>query len=207
MYDFYYNILQKYFGENGVQLLYSDTDSLAIQIKTHNILKDLKNLSEYFDFSNLDKNHPLFSEKNKAELFKFKEEFCLRPISRLCALKSKVYSFEILCEHKEGIDGRSKCIKCRNSKGKYLNFNKLKGIQKKTAREIHFEKYLKCLKNLAHERSRVHQITSSAQHVHTKFINKVSLSSFDDKRYIYNCGIHSEPFSDNNVNFCAICMI
>jgi len=208
MYDFYYNILQKYFGYDGIQLLYSDTDSLALNIKTYNILDDLKNLSDYMDFSNLHENHPLFSLKNHSELFKFKEEFALKPISRLCALKSKVYSFEVLCSHNEGIGENAKCIKCGNSDldGIY-HVNKLKGIQKRTAREIHFYKYLNCLNYISLQRENVYQISSKSQHINSTIMNKITLSSFDDKRFIYNCGIHSEPFSYNNKNYCDVCMI
>ena len=42
-----------------------DTDSFVLSVNTKDILKDLKNLEDIFDFSNLDKNHELFSNKNK----------------------------------------------------------------------------------------------------------------------------------------------
>jgi len=65
MYDFFYNVLRPYFGDDGVDLLYSDTDSLAIKIKTRNLLFDLQNLKSNMDFSNLNKEHPLFQMKTK----------------------------------------------------------------------------------------------------------------------------------------------
>jgi hypothetical protein len=206
MYDFFYNILVPYFGVDGVKLLYSDTDSLAINVKTCDILTDLKNLSSNMDFSNLDKSHPLFSLENKALLFKFKEEFSLNPISRLCALKSKVYSFETACKHKVGMDRLGRCRECFNTTFKGQNFNKLKGIQKKTAREIHFDKYLKCVKSIHSQRNIIYQISSKKQKLSTDVVNKISLSSFCDKRYILNCGIHSEPYCENNNPFCTLCM-
>lgn len=205
MYDFFYNILRPYFGEEGVNLLYSDTDSLAIMIKTRDIYHDLKVLAPNMDFSNLHDSHPLFSIENKAKLFKFKEEFGLRPISRLCALKSKVYSFEVGCDHKEGINRRGVCITCQNKFFTGSNFNKLKGIQTKRAREIHFQKYLNCLLSQRCQRDEVYQITSKSQKITTNLVNKISLSSFDDKRYIFNCAIHSEPYSHSNTPFCDIC--
>lgn len=205
MYDFFYNILMEYFGEKGVKLLYSDTDSLALEIKTFDILADLKNLESNMDFSNLNKNHPLYSHANRALLFKFKEEFSLTPISRLCALKSKVYSFETACKHKIGMNSSGQCIKCGNLKFTGENFNKLKGIQKKTAREIHFEKYLKCVKSANSQRDLVYQIASKKQKLSTNVVNKISLSSFCDKRFILNCGIHSHPYHEKNHPFCKIC--
>ena len=42
-----------------------DTDNFVLNVNTKDIIKDLKNLEDIFDFSNLDKNHELFSNKNK----------------------------------------------------------------------------------------------------------------------------------------------
>lgn len=205
MYKFFYEILRPYYGDSGVSLLYSDTDSLALEVKTFNIITDLQVLSDNMDFSNLDKNHVLYSNANKALLFKFKEEFALQPIARLCALKSKCYSFEIACTHTCGINHRGVCLQCGNKKYSPFNVNKLKGIQKRTAREIHFKKYLKCIEESYARRDKVFQITSKAQTISTNLVNKISLSSFDDKRYIFNCGVHSEPYSHVNQPFCKIC--
>ena len=51
-----------------------DTDSFVLSVNTKDIIKDLKNLGGKFDFSNLDKNHELFSNKNKKVIGKFKIE-------------------------------------------------------------------------------------------------------------------------------------
>ena len=51
-----------------------DCDSFVVSIKTQNIINDLKNLEDLFDFSNLNKNHELFSNKNKKVVTKFKLE-------------------------------------------------------------------------------------------------------------------------------------
>ena len=42
-----------------------DTDSFVLSVKTTDIIKDLKNLKDLFDFSDLDKNHEIYSNKNK----------------------------------------------------------------------------------------------------------------------------------------------
>ena len=54
MYSTYYDTLQPYFGEKNIQLHYMDTDSFVLSVNTENIIRDLHNLKEYFDFSNLD---------------------------------------------------------------------------------------------------------------------------------------------------------
>ena len=42
-----------------------DCDSFVLSIETQHIINDLKNLEDLFDFSNLNENHELFSNKNK----------------------------------------------------------------------------------------------------------------------------------------------
>ena len=51
-----------------------DTDSFILSVITKDIIKDLKNLEDKFDFSNLDEDHELFSNENKKVIGKFKNE-------------------------------------------------------------------------------------------------------------------------------------
>ena len=74
MYETYYDKLQPYFGQENIKLHYMDCDSFVLSIETQNIIKNLKNLEDLFDFSNLNKNHDLFSNKNKKVVGKFKKE-------------------------------------------------------------------------------------------------------------------------------------
>ena len=74
LYETYYDTLQPYFGQENLQLHFIDTDGMILSKKTENILKDLKNLEEIFDFSNLNQNHELFTIKNKKVIGKFKIE-------------------------------------------------------------------------------------------------------------------------------------
>ena len=53
MYETYYDTLQPYFGQENLQLHYMDTDSFVLSIKTKDIIEDLFNLKDLFDFSNL----------------------------------------------------------------------------------------------------------------------------------------------------------
>ena len=65
MYETYYDELQPYFGQEKLHLHYMDTDGSVFSINTKDIIKDLKNLEDIFDLSNLDKNHELLSKNNK----------------------------------------------------------------------------------------------------------------------------------------------
>ena len=95
MYETYYDTLQPYFGQENLQLHYIDTDGMILSMKTKDIIKDLKNLEDIFDFSNLDKNHELYSERNKKVIGKFKLETPKNIwIDEFVCLRSKAYSFK-----------------------------------------------------------------------------------------------------------------
>ena len=51
-----------------------DTDSFVLSVNAKNIIKDLNNLEDLFDFSNLDENHQLVSNGNKKVIGKFRIE-------------------------------------------------------------------------------------------------------------------------------------
>ena len=102
-----------------------DCGSFVLSIETQNIIIDLKNLEDFFDFSNLNKNHELFSNKNKIVLGNFQIDFPENIwIDEFICLRSKAFS-----------------IKCGNK-----NTNKLKGISKSYSKNIKFDEYKKCLR-------------------------------------------------------------
>ena len=101
-----------------------DTDSFVLSVNTKDIIKDLKNLEKLFDFSNLDKNHDLLSNKNKKVIGKFKIETPKNIwIDEFIALRSKMYAF-----------------KCGND-----SKNNVEGVSKSQSKNIKFEEYKKCL--------------------------------------------------------------
>ena len=48
---------------------------MVLSVKTKDIVEDLHNLRDLFDFSNLNREHKLFNEENKKVVGKFKIEF------------------------------------------------------------------------------------------------------------------------------------
>ena len=95
-----------------------ETDSFVLSVNTEDITEDLKNLEDIFDFSNLDKNHELFSNKNKKVIGFFKIEIPKSIwIDEFVCLRSKMYAF-----------------KCGND-----SKNKLKGVSKSQSKNIKFQ--------------------------------------------------------------------
>ena len=173
MYETYYDKLQPYFGQENIQLHYMDTDSFILSVNTKDIIKDLKNLEDIFDFSNLDKTHELFSNKNKKVIGRFKIETPKNIwIDEFIALRSKMYAF-----------------KCGN-----YSKNKLKGINKSQSKNIKFEEYKKCLDGESYQQECDNYIIRSINHeMVLQKVKKSTLSIFDDKRcYINN--IENKPW-------------
>ena len=131
MYESYYDILQPYFGQKNIHLHYVDTDAFVVSLKTKNIIKDLKNLEDIFDFSNLNENHEFFSNKNKQVIGKFKLETPKSIwIDEFGCLRSKMYAFKC------GDDSK----------------NKLKGVSKSQSKNNKFEEIKKCLDGQEYQR-------------------------------------------------------
>ena len=93
MYETYYDKLQPSFGQENIQLHYMDTDSFILSVNTKDVIKDLKNLEDSFDFSNLDKNHELFSKKKLIGKFKIETPKNIL-IDEFVCLRSKMYAFK-----------------------------------------------------------------------------------------------------------------
>ena len=164
MYETFYDTLQPYFGQGNIQLHYIDTDGMILSMKTKDIIKDLQSLGVIFDFSNLDENRELFSNKNKKVIGKFKIETPKNIwIDEFVCLRSKAYSFKC----KDNIESK----------------NKIKGISKSQSKHIKFEEYYNCLFGGDYQKECDTFIIRSLNHeMYLQKVRKSTLSLFDDKR-------------------------
>ena len=86
-----------------------DTDSFKLSVYTKDIFKDLENLEDMFDYSNLDQNEELLSNKNKEVIEKFKIETPeIIWIDKFVCLRSKMYSFNCGDDSRTKLKGVSK---------------------------------------------------------------------------------------------------
>ena len=113
---------------------------------TEDIEEDLRNMKSNFDFSNLEKTHPLFDENSKSKLFRFKEEMALKPILRYIGLASKVYCLQIACCHNQSKNcGCNYETDLSQKSLKYTEKLVCKGSSRFSLNNITFEDYLSCL--------------------------------------------------------------
>ena len=168
MYETYYDRLQPYFGQENIQLHYIDTNGVILSMKTKDIIKNLKNLEDIFDFSNLDENHELYSNKNKKAIGKFKIETPKNVvIDEFVCLRSKAYSFKCKIEDE--------------------NKNKIKRVSKSQSKHIKFEEYKNCLFGKEYQKQCDNYIIRSLNHeMVLQKVRKSTFSIFDDKRCYIN---------------------
>ena len=97
MYEWYYDIMQPYFGVKNLELHYLDTDSFIFSfLRIKNLIEDLKYFEEDFNFSDLDPSHELYSEDNKKDIGKMKLETLPEiDLDEAVFLSSKSYSLKI----------------------------------------------------------------------------------------------------------------
>ena len=94
MYEFFYNHMKARYGHK-CELVYTDIDSLILDILTEDVFKDMQEHSWLYDTSNYPKDHPLYDDRNKKALGKMKDERGGGVINEVVAVRPKMYSVEV----------------------------------------------------------------------------------------------------------------
>ena len=169
IYKFHYNYMKRKFPQ--CELLFTDTDSLTYFVETPDLYRSLESdIDKHFDTSNYEPSHFLFNEKNKKRIGVMKDETAGIPIHEFVGLRPKMYSFLFGNKNSK----RAKGVK--------------KSVVKNVLRHIDYKRTLFKEKRMRHKmtyiRNKFHNIT-------TVETIKISLSCFDNKRFILNDGINS----------------
>src|SRR5438552_6544849 len=186
MYNFYYNVLKKKYGDN-VEAVRMDTDSFFLNIKTIDLWQDVKNDSEFndwFDFSNAPKDHFMFNPNNK-KLGKFKNELVTKDIwdeiTEIIFIKSKVYSYVSDYKIKMRNKGTSSAImKTEITHDDYINclYNNFNNyINYKNGNNYYRTNDLNLYNTY-------HRIASEKLEIYVYENKKLTMSNQDDKRFI-----------------------
>ena len=179
MFDFHYNKILPTFGLKAVQLLYTDTDSLVYHIDHKHFYRLLFNIRDYFDFSNLEKSNSLFSLKNRKVLGKFKDETGGKEIKEFVGLRPKMYSFIL----QSG-----------------ANIKRVKGVKRHFVDSLLHSEFKRVLFDSSYSLATFHAIRSFNHDLFTVKETKLALSSFEDKRWLCQDGIHSKAYGNYELN-------
>ena len=154
--------------------MYTDTDSLLLEIKTEDVYKDIESNKNLYDTSDYAKEHPLNSDPNKKVLGKMKDECAGTRIAECACLRPKMYSI---------------------LKADEKNIEKAKGVKKSVVKKIIMhEQYKETLfgsKQLWHG---MNILRSEGHEIYGMHVNKILLSPFDSKRWIADDGIHTNAY-------------
>ena len=173
MYNFHHNYIKKKYN-NRARLMFTDTDSLTYEIEAEDIYKDFWNDKDMFDNSDYPESSPNSCNANKKVIGRFKDKACGVPITEFVGLKSEMYSY----------------IKNDEKGGKTT-----KGIKKNVIKNnVKHEDYKNTLINNKQMHHKMKTIRSQRHQLGSYEINKVSLSCFDDKRYIHDNGMSSYAY-------------
>lgn len=172
MYSFFFSYIKVKYPDS--LLLFGDTDSLAMEITTEDLYKDISvDVDKWFDTSEYPENHPsgIRAGVNKKVIGMFKDEACGKQIVGFVGLRAKLYAYKM----HEGAEHK-----------------KCKGVKKKTVENtITFDDYEQVLFSGAPQLRKMNVIRSHLHDVYTEELNKVALSADDDKRIIMEDGIHT----------------
>ena len=184
MYEFWYDYVKPKYKDKA-KLCYMDTDSFVINIFTEDFFEDINNdVERWFDTSNYDKNdkRPLQTGINKKVIGMFKDELGGKIMKEFCALRAKTYTYLMDDDsEKKKAKGTKKCI---------------------IKHRIKFEDYKDSLfKNNTILRSQL-RFKSDLHIVYTEEVNKIAISSNDDKRLQTFDKITTYPSGTNAFKVC-----
>ena len=186
MYEFWYHYIKPKYRDNA-RLCYMDTDNFIINIKTEDFYKDIDNdVKRWYDTANYDENDKssLPIGKNKKVIGLFKDELGGKIMTEFIA-KGYAYLREDGSEHKKG-KGTKKCM---------------------IKRELTFENYRKSLFDSKIVLKSQQRFKSDHHIVHEEEVNKIVISSNDDKRLQTFDRITTYSYGSNAFKVCEIEML
>ena len=167
-------LLKKNFS---AELLFADTESLTSEIKSENVYKDFYKWKDLFDFSNYSKDSTFYDDTNKNVIGKMKDEYGGAIIDQFIGLKSKMYSIK-----------------------------KINGRESSTTKEVNIATELNEFKDVLFNkkviRHKMKRIQAKKHKTGTYEIDKISLSCFDDKRYVLDDGVNTLAYFHKDCNKC-----
>ena len=182
MYEFWYDYMKPKYGDN-VKLCYMNTDSFIMHIKAEDFYEDIAiDVEKRFDTSNYEVSRPLPIGKNKKVIGLMKDELGRRIMTKFVALRPKTYSYLTDdCEEDKKAKETNKCV---------------------IKQRLKFSDYKDCLLNNEIMLKSQQRFKSEKHDVYTEEVNKIALSSNDDKRLQTFDRITSYPYGTSAGKVC-----
>ena len=169
IYEFHYKCIGVKHG-CGAKLLFIHTNRLVYEIKTDDVYEDFYEDRKLLDFSNYPKDSRFYDLVNIEVIGKMRDEVRGKIINEFVGLKSKMYSLVIANDRE---------------------LNKTKCVNKNIVDKIRHKEYVNVLFSKGLMRHNKTRIQSKLHRIGTYDVYKISVSCFDDKRYIMDDNISS----------------
>lgn len=178
MYDFHYYYIQKIY--KNPKLLYMDTDSLIYVFTDEDPYIKMKKDIKRFDTSDyaIDNRYGI-PQANKKIVGLFKDENSGLIMTEFVGLRAKMYSFSLENDNV---------------------LSKAKGISKNVTNTLTIDDYKNALFKNHKLYKRQNNIISKNHNIFTIEQNKLTLSSFDDKRFIEENNVETLPWGHYNAH-------
>lgn len=181
MYDLHYSLFRRVYGDR-LKMCYTDTDSFIYHIETTDFYKDLlQSFISFFDTSNYPTNNihslPLINKKVPGL---FKDEMGGKIITEFVGLRSKLY-----------------CVKTADSS----EIKRAKGIKTSVVKDLNLSDYSSTLYQNCVVKKSYSSFKSIKHEIYTQKINKVALSSNDDKRCVSNDRVTTKAWGNSSILF------
>ena len=189
MYDFHYNTMLPYFGKENLDLLFTDTDSLCYHIKNKDPFEFMANNKKLFDLSEYPEDHPLYDPTNKKVIGVFKNE-SINAIIEFCGLRSKLYAYSTdnnIIAFEKGKPIEQLKMKCKGASSVIVK------------KDVRLENYKTVLFSRGSKDINQRSFRSYGHKVYTELINKIALSSNDDKIHVMDNNIDTLSFGHHSL--------
>ena len=185
LYEFWYDYVNPKHGENA-KLCYMDTDSFIVHVKLDDIYKDIAEDAETgFDTSNIEIDRSLSKGKNKNLIGLTKDELGGQIMKEFVRLRAKTYSYLKDSNDEDKKTKRTKkCVIKRKLKFQdYKNCLEAAQMERKInylrKKKIDIDSLTEDQKEFVNNKI---ILRTQRHNVFTEVINKIALSSNDDKR-------------------------
>ena len=189
MYNSWYNFIQPNLGWENVSVVLTDTDSLLLKVQNMSRNEMFEALKDCMDFSNYPKSHIRYNTDHQAIPGFFKDENAGNYLVEVIGLKSKCYITNSIapCTKETAVN-----VVC-------------KGIGKKAKTGLTLKTFRNVIANFSQIKADMYTIRSKNHQLYTQKLNKIALSTTDDKRFLMDCGRHTLPHGSQESTKCSRC--
>ena len=177
LYKFHCEEMLPRYSSSQLKVAYKDTDSLLYLIETPDLYNDMASFKHPLDLSVYPQEHFLHDPRNKKVPSTMTDELQAKVLREVVCLRSELYSIDYVGGKKQSA----------------------KGVQKSVKKTLNHDLFRNCIFSDKEVIKTMTQLRSHCQIVVNE-IDKVAISSFDDKRFLLENAVSSLAYGHYNIS-------